>query len=158
MYFAPQVDFLKLLYDKLLELHLKHADTPEERYFPRPSFKVQVHFDTFLSLRGCAQASSAKPYAHQDEHAAPGVLMWCLLPGQRLVRSESANCLETWRRWWCCTSTSRSPSSGRWPARSWLPCTIRGCYRTAFTLTLCVIGHAAVAPTGFCEQLCELHS
>lgn len=35
-----QVDFLKLLHDKLLELHLRHADTPEERRFPRPSFKV----------------------------------------------------------------------------------------------------------------------
>lgn len=39
---AMQVDFLKLLYDKLLELHLRHADTPEERHFPRPSFKVVV--------------------------------------------------------------------------------------------------------------------
>lgn len=37
------MDFLKLLYDKLLELHLKHADTPEERHFPRPSFKVQIY-------------------------------------------------------------------------------------------------------------------
>jgi hypothetical protein len=37
---TAQVDFLKLLYDKLLELHLKHADTSDERYYPRPSFKV----------------------------------------------------------------------------------------------------------------------
>jgi hypothetical protein len=40
---VAQVDFLKLLYDKLLELHLKHADKPEERHYPRPSFKVWLH-------------------------------------------------------------------------------------------------------------------
>lgn len=37
---ALQVDFLKLLYDKMLELHIKHADGPEEWQYPRPSFKV----------------------------------------------------------------------------------------------------------------------
>lgn len=37
---ALQVDFLKLLYDRLMELHLKHADTPDEWRYPRPSFKV----------------------------------------------------------------------------------------------------------------------
>jgi len=31
---------LKLLYDKMLELHNKHADGPEEWQYPRPSFKV----------------------------------------------------------------------------------------------------------------------
>eukprot|EP00884_Botryococcus_braunii_P018635 jgi/Botrbrau1/5455/Bobra.27_1s0006.1 len=39
---ALQVDFLKLLHDRLMELHLKHADTPDEWRFPRPSFKVVV--------------------------------------------------------------------------------------------------------------------
>lgn len=39
---ALQVDFLKLLYDKMLELHIKHADGPEEWRYPRPSFKVVV--------------------------------------------------------------------------------------------------------------------
>jgi len=39
---ALQVDFLKMLYEKLLELHLKHVDTPDEPRFPRPSFKVVV--------------------------------------------------------------------------------------------------------------------
>ena len=34
------MDFVKLLYDKLLALHLKHADGPDEWRFPRPSFKV----------------------------------------------------------------------------------------------------------------------
>ena len=53
--FALQVDFLKLLYDKLLELHLKHADTPEERHFPRPSFKVRTRCSTSVSPRCCAQ-------------------------------------------------------------------------------------------------------
>jgi len=37
---APQADFLKLLFDKMMSLHLKHADTPDEWRFPRPSFKV----------------------------------------------------------------------------------------------------------------------
>lgn len=37
-----QVDFLKLLYDKMLELHNKHADGPEEWQYPRPSFKVHI--------------------------------------------------------------------------------------------------------------------
>jgi hypothetical protein len=37
---ALQVDFVKLLHDKLMELSLQHADTPEEWRFPRPSFKV----------------------------------------------------------------------------------------------------------------------
>jgi hypothetical protein len=37
---ALQVDFVKLLYDKLLALHLKHADGPDEWRFPRPSFKA----------------------------------------------------------------------------------------------------------------------
>jgi adenylate kinase family enzyme len=39
---AMQVDFVKLLYDKLLELHHRAADSPEEWRFPRPSFKVVV--------------------------------------------------------------------------------------------------------------------
>ena len=39
---ALQVDFVKLLHDKLLALSLGHADTPEEWRFPRPSFKVGV--------------------------------------------------------------------------------------------------------------------
>eukprot|EP00882_Tetradesmus_deserticola_P019249 GHRQ01020707.1.p1 GENE.GHRQ01020707.1~~GHRQ01020707.1.p1 ORF type:complete len:460 (+),score=213.56 GHRQ01020707.1:50-1381(+) len=39
---ATQVDFLKLLYDKLLELHHRYADTPQGIAFPRPSFKVVV--------------------------------------------------------------------------------------------------------------------
>lgn len=48
---SGQVDFLKLLYDKLLELHLKHADTPEERHFPRPSFKVRCKLAPLLGVR-----------------------------------------------------------------------------------------------------------
>lgn len=39
---ALQVDFVKLLYDKLLALHLKHADGPDEWRFPRPSFKAST--------------------------------------------------------------------------------------------------------------------
>lgn len=39
---ALQVDFVKLLFDKLTELSLKNADTKDEWRFPRPSFKVVV--------------------------------------------------------------------------------------------------------------------
>jgi len=46
---ALQVDFLKLLYDKMLELHNKHADGPEEWQYPRPSFKVCFQ-TTFISV------------------------------------------------------------------------------------------------------------
>lgn len=35
-----QVDFLKMLYDKMVELHHQYADTPRGINFPRPSFKV----------------------------------------------------------------------------------------------------------------------
>ena len=39
---ATQVDFVKLLYDRLMERHAKNADTPEEWRSPRPSFKVVI--------------------------------------------------------------------------------------------------------------------
>lgn len=37
---ASQADFLKVLYDKMMELHVKHVDGPEEWRYPLPSFKV----------------------------------------------------------------------------------------------------------------------
>ena len=39
---VAQADFLKLLYDKMLELHRAHADGPEEWKYALPSFKVVV--------------------------------------------------------------------------------------------------------------------
>lgn len=49
---ATQVDFVKLLYDKLLELYHRHADGPDEWRFPRPSFKVVIlYVDEEESLR-----------------------------------------------------------------------------------------------------------
>ena len=39
---AMQVDFVKLLYDTLLKMHHRTADTAEEWRFPRPSFKVVI--------------------------------------------------------------------------------------------------------------------
>lgn len=39
---ATQVDFVKLLYDKLMERHMLHADEPDEWKSPRPSFKVVI--------------------------------------------------------------------------------------------------------------------
>lgn len=35
-----QVDFLKMLYDKMVMLHQQYADTPRGINFPRPSFKA----------------------------------------------------------------------------------------------------------------------
>lgn len=37
-----QVDFVKLLMDKLRYLHTKYMDTPLAARFPRPTFKVGV--------------------------------------------------------------------------------------------------------------------
>lgn len=39
---ALQVDFVKLLHDKLMVMSLRKADTPDEWRFPRPSFKVVI--------------------------------------------------------------------------------------------------------------------
>ena len=36
------MDFLKLLFDRMVALHNKHAETPHADRFPRPSFKVMV--------------------------------------------------------------------------------------------------------------------
>ena len=40
---ALQVDFVKLLHDKMNQLHLRHADGPDGWRFPRTSFKVRAH-------------------------------------------------------------------------------------------------------------------
>lgn len=37
---AFQVELLKLLYDKMMAVHVENADSPDEWRFPRPSFKV----------------------------------------------------------------------------------------------------------------------
>ncbi len=37
---ACQVDVLKLLHERLQELHARYADTPLASRFPRPNFKV----------------------------------------------------------------------------------------------------------------------
>jgi adenylate kinase family enzyme len=39
---ATQVDYVKLLYDKLIQLYHHNADGPDEWRFPRPSFKVVI--------------------------------------------------------------------------------------------------------------------
>jgi hypothetical protein len=38
---AVQVDFVKLLMDKLMRLHRRYADSPLAAQFPRPAFKVR---------------------------------------------------------------------------------------------------------------------
>ncbi len=65
---ALQVDFLKLLYDKMLELHNKHADGPEEWQYPRPSFKVcfeKTLLSAILSLSASAPAEQYKLNLHR---------------------------------------------------------------------------------------------
>ncbi|CAI5531880.1 unnamed protein product, partial [Closterium sp. Naga37s-1] len=37
-----QVDFIKMLYDRLMELHKKYLNTPLEAQFPRPIFRIAV--------------------------------------------------------------------------------------------------------------------
>ena len=52
-----QVDILKLLYDRMLALHLKHADTADEWRFPRPSFKARTASKPSCHVLGtCAHA------------------------------------------------------------------------------------------------------
>lgn len=46
MSYAVQADFLKLLYDKLTELHMTHADTSDEWKYPLPSFKARLFSST----------------------------------------------------------------------------------------------------------------
>ncbi|KAL6769636.1 hypothetical protein ACKKBG_A31795 [Auxenochlorella protothecoides x Auxenochlorella symbiontica] len=49
---ALQVDFVKLLHDRLLALSGRHADTAEAWRFPRPSFKVVIlYVDEAESMR-----------------------------------------------------------------------------------------------------------
>lgn len=48
---ALQADFLKLLYDKMMSLHNKYANTEEEWRFPRPSFKALTLFTCFAGCR-----------------------------------------------------------------------------------------------------------
>jgi adenylate kinase len=37
-----QVDFVKLLHDKLADLHYQYLNTPLEHHFPRPIFRIAV--------------------------------------------------------------------------------------------------------------------
>jgi len=53
---ATQVDFVKLLYDKLIQLYHHNADGPDEWRFPRPSFKVVIlYVDEEESVRRQSQ-------------------------------------------------------------------------------------------------------
>ena len=66
-----QADILKLLYDKLTELHMKHADTRDEWKYPLPSFKAspcqaalysmmsEAH-KTVFSMSGAQPSSAAE--------------------------------------------------------------------------------------------------
>ena len=45
-----QVEFLKLLYDRMVAVHGQHVGTPHEWRFPRPSFKVSCWNVLHLTL------------------------------------------------------------------------------------------------------------
>ena len=49
---ALQADFLKLLYDKMMSLHNKKANTEDEWRFPRPSFKAHTQSTCFAGRFG----------------------------------------------------------------------------------------------------------
>ena len=49
---ALQADFLKLLYDKMMSLHNKYANTEDEWRFPRPSFKARTSLTCSAGARG----------------------------------------------------------------------------------------------------------
>lgn len=49
---ALQADYLKLLYDKMMSLHNKYANTEDEWRFPRPSFKALTSSTCFVGCYG----------------------------------------------------------------------------------------------------------
>lgn len=72
-----QVDFLKLLYDKLTELHTSYADTPREAQFPRPLFKVVMLYvseDTSI-MRQMSRAQMASLHNKRVMDAGAGDLL-----------------------------------------------------------------------------------
>ena len=48
-----QVDFLKLLYDRMVQVHGQHVGTPHEWRFPRPSFKVPPRTPLVSDTHSC---------------------------------------------------------------------------------------------------------
>jgi len=73
---AVQVDFLKLLYDKLNELHTTWANTAHEHQFPRPLFKVvMLYVDEETSIkRQMERAKVAKLHNKRVMDAGAGEL------------------------------------------------------------------------------------
>jgi hypothetical protein len=76
---AVQVDFLKLLYDKLLELHHKYGDTPQGIAFPRPSFKVR---SSSCCVTSCSQQCCT---TSMHTHAAGHCLLTAILQGKKML-------------------------------------------------------------------------
>jgi adenylate kinase len=79
---ARQVDFLKLLYDKLDELHGIFAHTPHRHQFPRPLFKVvMLYVDEDTSItRQLERAKLASVHNKRVLDAGAGQL-WCVARG-----------------------------------------------------------------------------
>lgn len=73
---ACQVDVLKLLYERLQELHGRYADTPLAARFPRPNFKVVVlYVDEDTSVRRqLARALAASAHNKRVMDAGGGQL------------------------------------------------------------------------------------
>ena len=64
-----QVDFVKLLHDKLMEMSLRYADTPDEWRFPRPSFKVRWAGLGWLQQGQAGVAAGHRGRASRPAHA-----------------------------------------------------------------------------------------
>ena len=58
---ALQADFLKLLYDKMMSLHNKYANTEDEWRFPRPSFKARTSSTCFAGCCGWRGFCCSRP-------------------------------------------------------------------------------------------------
>ena len=69
-----QVDFLKLLHDKLTALHVEHADSASAIRYPRPSFKVVVlYIDEETSIkRQLTRAKVAQQHNRRVRDAGAG--------------------------------------------------------------------------------------
>mmetsp|Transcript_26912 Transcript_26912/g.58761 ORF Transcript_26912/g.58761 Transcript_26912/m.58761 type:complete len:585 (+) Transcript_26912:197-1951(+) len=74
---SQQVDFLKLLYDKLSDLHVQYADSPHEAQFPRPLIKVvMLYVDEETSIaRQMERAKLATLHNKRVMDAGAGDLM-----------------------------------------------------------------------------------
>jgi hypothetical protein len=107
-----QCEFLKLLYEKLCDLHDAYGDSPRAVQFPRPSFKVReigLQKKCFFSVRarasGCALTPppSSSPPKSQTKPPKPSRSSSC--GATRPLRSPDRSCARV----------SPASTTGAWP-------------------------------------------